>query len=270
MPWDDLPRIHVSQLQDDPDYWIRGYFKDSHRRDETSYRRDFDELRRRDLALLALGDVAGRRVLDVACGSGLYTLLLALAGAKVAGQDIASESVAMAEEALSRHGLSGDLKVGDAMKLLFEDRSFDAVISGDFVEHIDLRQKATFLSEVYRVLKPGGIFVVKTPNLTYLTAVVWAKRVYAVSRLRRPSIHIEHTRGNPDFEHHGLIGYATLRRLLAEAMFHEPVFITQPLSKRPLPFEAQYRLPRLPIFWPMFNRDLIALARKPIGLGFFP
>jgi hypothetical protein len=53
-------------------------------------------------------------------------------------------------------------------------------------------------------------------------------------------------------------------------MFHEPVFITQPLSKRPLTFAAQHRLPRLPLLWPLFNRDLILRARKPIGLGFFP
>jgi hypothetical protein len=53
-------------------------------------------------------------------------------------------------------------------------------------------------------------------------------------------------------------------------MFHEPEFITQPLSKKPLPFAAQYALPRVPLLWPAFNRDLIARARKPIGLGFFP
>ena len=271
MPWDDLPRIHASQLADDPDYWIRGYFKESHRKDEVMYRRDFDELRRRDIALLALGDVAGRQVLDVACGSGLYTVLLAMMGARVSGQDISESSVAMAAGALRRHGLGAELRVGDAMALQFESGLFDGVISGDFVEHITAEQKARFFAEVYRVLRPGGTFVVKTPNRTYLRAVVWAKRAAAVARFRSPAaIHVEHTRGNPDFEHHGLASYSTLRRLLEGAMFHEPVFITQPLSKRPLGFAAQHHLPRLPLLWPFFNRDLVVRTRKPLGLGYFP
>lgn len=270
MAWDDLPRADFAEFANDPDYWIRGYFKESHRQDETRYRRDFDEMRRRDLALLALGDIAGKRVLDVACGSGLYAVLLGLLGANVSGQDISPSSVKMANDALARHDLRGDLKVGDAMALLFENNSFDAVISGDFVEHITSSQKATFFSEVHRVLRPGGVFVVKTPNLTYLKTVVWAKRVRAAIRLRQPlAIHVEHTRGNPDSDHHGLVTHSILRRMLIDAMFHEPVFITQPLSKKPLPPMLQYNLPRLPLLWPAFNRDLILLARKSIALVSF-
>jgi 2-polyprenyl-3-methyl-5-hydroxy-6-metoxy-1,4-benzoquinol methylase len=271
MAWDDLPGADASDLARDPDYWIRGYFKESHRKDNTCYRRDLDEVRRRDLALYALGEVRGRKVLDVACGSGLYALLLARMGAEVSGQDISASSVQLAHDALARHHLRGDLKVGDAMEILFADDSFDGVISGDFVEHITTSQKARFFQEVNRVLRPGGVFVVKTPNLTYLKTVVWAKRALAALRLRNPvAIHVEHTRDNPDREHHGLATHAILRGLLVDAMFHEPVFVHQPLSKKPLPRFLQYTLPRVPLVWPAFNRDLIFAARKSIGLGLFP
>lgn len=114
------------------------------------YKRDFDELRRRDLALFALGDVRGKAVLDVACGSGLH-LVLAKMGAFASGQDISEESVNDARWR-SRGSLDASLRVGTATGLLFDDASFDGAISGDFVEHISISEKPTFFAEIYRVL----------------------------------------------------------------------------------------------------------------------
>jgi SAM-dependent methyltransferase len=257
-------------IANDPDYWCRGYFHASEL-DPGLYKRDFDELRRRDLALFALGDVRGKTVLDVACGSGLYLVVLAKMGAFASGQDISEESVNNARLALARHSLDASLRVGTATRLLFDDASFDGAISGDFVEHISISEKRMFFAEIYRVLKPGGIFVIKTPNLTYLKLANFLRRIEALAKGRSPlRIHIEHTRNNPDNQHHGLATFRELEGMLREQLFHSPVFIHQPLSKRPLPSSWQEKLPTLPIVWSLFNRDVIVSTRKPLGCGYFP
>jgi len=269
--WDDLPLVKIDQIEGDPFLWFRGYFRLTHQPEDRWRRRDFDELRRRDLAVLALGDVAGKRILDVACGTGLYLATLAMMGADVSGQDISESSIRQAALLLDQRQLRARLEVGDATRLLFDDGYFDGVISGDFVEHITPAQKDAFFREVFRVLKPGGTFVIKTPNQTYLWASTWLKRLGQLVRGRSPlGIHIAHTRQNPDTEHHGLTTYRRLRRQLLAILFHDPSFIRQPLSKKPLPESLQYLLPRVPLCWPLFNRDLIVVVRKPIFLGFFP
>lgn len=61
--------------------------------------------------------------------------------------------------------------------LPFEDESFDCVISFQVIEHI--RDDERFVSEVRRVLRPNGIFVVSTPNITMsLTRNPWHVREY--------------------------------------------------------------------------------------------
>lgn len=51
--------------------------------------------------------------------------------------------------------------------LPFEDNSVDVVFHEDFIEHIDQRSQWLFLAEVFRVLKPGSIHRVNTPDLNY-------------------------------------------------------------------------------------------------------
>lgn len=267
--WDEVLRATTDEISRDPDAWFRGYFRQSHAVGETVWRRDLDELRCRDLFLFALGNVEGQAILDVACGIGLFMVPLALMGATVSGQDLSSDAVGQARDALERHGLSGSLKVGDATRLQFDDDSFDAVVSADFVEHITEEQKRQFFAEVFRVLRPGGVFAIKTPNLSYLRLSVMLKRLAALATGRSPKIYILHTHGNPDNEHHGLTTYGGLRTGLLETRFHEPTFVRHPLGKRRLPRRLQYLLPRLPILGPLFNQHLLVVARKPIFLGYF-
>lgn len=99
-------------------------------------------------ALLALcPDVAGRRVLDLACGSGRYGLLLKQRGAAlVVGSDLSGGMLARAPL---------DLRVrADMMRLPFADASFDVVVSGLAVGHAD--DLDGWMAGVSRVLAPGG------------------------------------------------------------------------------------------------------------------
>ena len=106
-----------------------------------------------DPIVRASGAGPGKRVLDLCCGHGAGTEALLATGAEVTGLDFSS---AMLTQARSRAG-AAELIEGDAQAMPFPDSSFDAVVCGFGIMHIPDQPKA--LSEVHRVLRPGGTFV---------------------------------------------------------------------------------------------------------------
>lgn len=104
--------------------------------------------------------VKGKNVLDAACGVGYGTQLLAKSASSVTGVDYSEDAIAYAKEHYSSKNVSFD--VSDATKMPYKDASFDVVISFETIEHI--HNPTAFVKEVRRVLKPGGVFVVSTPN----------------------------------------------------------------------------------------------------------
>jgi SAM-dependent methyltransferase len=103
--------------------------------------------------------VRGRRVLDVACGSGIGTDYLCRAGAVLCiGLDLDHSALGYAAE---RYGL-GQLAACDATKLCLAGGSVDVVISFETIEHV--ADPGEFLRECERVLQPGGLLVCSTPN----------------------------------------------------------------------------------------------------------
>lgn len=102
---------------------------------------------------------AGERVLDVGCGEGWFASELVRAGASVVGIDVAEEPLRRARERDS--GL--DLRVVDADgPWPLRDASFDVVWAGETIEHV--ADTAGWLSEVRRVLGPGGRLLLSTPD----------------------------------------------------------------------------------------------------------
>jgi ubiquinone/menaquinone biosynthesis C-methylase UbiE len=100
-------------------------------------------------------------VLEVGCGSGQGTELLADAGAvKVDGIDISQRSIEHARKTLARDFLSFHMLTGDTLP--FEDASYDIVVSLETIEHVV--DVDVFLREIVRVLCPGGQFLGSTPN----------------------------------------------------------------------------------------------------------
>ena len=102
----------------------------------------------------------GTRVLDVACGEGYGSDLLAAPGIDVVGVDIADEAVTHATAKYGRAGLR--FVEASAAELPFEDGSFDTVVSFETIEHHD--QHEAMLREIKRVLAPGGRLVISSPN----------------------------------------------------------------------------------------------------------
>ena len=101
----------------------------------------------------------GLRALDVGCGGGYLSEELARLGFNVSGVDPAPASLAAAQSHAKQSGLTIDYRVAQAESLPFPDGSFDLVTCCDVLEHVQDLDRT--LSEIARVLKPGGIFIVR-------------------------------------------------------------------------------------------------------------
>ncbi len=96
----------------------------------------------------------GERLLDAACGAGVFALRAARVGAVVTGIDIAANLIARARERAQADGLPIQFDEGDVEALPYDDASFDTVVS-QFGSIFAPRPEAV-VAEMARVLKPGG------------------------------------------------------------------------------------------------------------------
>jgi len=112
-------------------------------------------------------DVNGKTLLDVGCGGGILAEAFADLGFAVTGIDPSASSVATAQQHADQRGLSIRYQVGSGEQLPIADNSFDYVSCCDVLEHV--RDVDAVLSEISRVLKPGGIFFYDTINRTGLS-----------------------------------------------------------------------------------------------------
>ena len=106
---------------------------------------------------------AGRRVLDVACGEGYGSALLAAVAGEVTGVDIAQEAVAHATEAYRSVGHLRFVQ-GSAAALPLPDASVDMVVSFETIEHLPRADQPRMIAEIARVLAPDGVVVLSAPN----------------------------------------------------------------------------------------------------------
>jgi 2-polyprenyl-3-methyl-5-hydroxy-6-metoxy-1,4-benzoquinol methylase len=105
--------------------------------------------------------VAGKDVLDAGCGVGYGVEILASAGARaVTGIDLDPAAVATAAERFGAHAEA--FLQGDVRELPAADASFDVVVCFETIEHVEDGARA--LAEFRRVLRPGGVLVVSSPN----------------------------------------------------------------------------------------------------------
>lgn len=126
-----------------------------------SYRRYYD----RKVALFAAHAAPGR-VLDYGCGTGSYSRSLASHGWEVWGVDSNAERLKEAEQLAARDGLGSSCNYVEvpttARQLPFDHGYFDAMFASEVIEH--LPDLATWITEVKRVLRPGGSLYLTTPN----------------------------------------------------------------------------------------------------------
>ncbi len=212
------------------------------------------------IALLALfGELPRSRVLDVGTGSGHIAEELATVAAGVVSVDVLDERVA-------RDGFEFVLSVGD--RLPFADGAFDIVISNHVVEHV--ADQATHVAELLRVVRPGGVVYLATPNRRWpvdphhrLPFIAWLPRRAADRYLR-----VVRGRGTR-WDIHPLAD-ADVRRLISGARLINalPLLAVSPASVSLDIWRPAARLARrLPRRWLELTRHLsptlIYLVRPP-------
>lgn len=119
-------------------------------------------LRRLD-AFERIAPLAGRKLLDVGCGNGLYTLRMAERFDTVVGIDLVPEHLDEFRNAVppSLHGRVEILEQS-LTAMPWDDETFDVVTAIEVLEHVDDVEHG--LSEIYRVMMPGGRLFVAVPN----------------------------------------------------------------------------------------------------------
>ncbi|MDZ5650611.1 glycosyltransferase [Nitrospirillum sp. BR 11828] len=110
--------------------------------------------------LFSLRYCAGKDVLDVASGEGYGSFLIGQAARSVIGVDIDPVTVDFANRNYMSERVS--YRQGDAAALPIASQSVDVVVSFETLEHFTAQE--AFISEIARVLRPGGILVISSPN----------------------------------------------------------------------------------------------------------
>lgn len=103
---------------------------------------------------------SGSSIVDVGCGVGRHTVYLGGLGFKMAGMDLSPRGVQKTQEACAERQIAFDGRVADMTALPWESNTFDAAISTSVVCHHRYSDMVKTIDEVWRVLKPGGLFLV--------------------------------------------------------------------------------------------------------------
>lgn len=126
-----------------------------------------------------LDEVRPLKILDVACGTGDFTIQIAQKasrGSEVIGVDISEGMMAVGREKIRKSGVSAELYVADCEDLPYSDNSFDRISVGFGVrnfEHLEIG-----LKEMYRVLRPGGKLVILELSVPTNPFLRWCYKLY--------------------------------------------------------------------------------------------
>jgi ubiquinone/menaquinone biosynthesis C-methylase UbiE len=143
--------------------------------------------------LRLLGMQPGVRLLDAGCGRGEVLLAAAALGVQVAGVDYSEAAVEIARETV-REVPGAEVERADVAELPWPDGSFDRILMGDVIEHLDSDHRVRAVRELRRVLRPGGRVLIHTsPN------GLFTRRVWPVARLFLKAIGQREAVGNMDF-----------------------------------------------------------------------
>ena len=127
------------------------------------------------------GDIAGKKVCDVGCGTGEIAFMAAErvgTEGQVYGVDITPGMIEMAKRKMPERNLPKDVdfRVGDALDMEFDDDTFDLVTSGYMLRNVCDIPKA--IREMHRILRPGGHVIVAELSMPKNRVVRWFHNIY--------------------------------------------------------------------------------------------
>jgi len=115
-----------------------------------------------------LGDLAGKRILDVGCGIGEASVYFACKGAIVTSSDLSSGMLQVTSSLANRYGVNVETHLATAESIGFPvDRKFDMIYSGNLLHHVDIESA---IKQFHQHLIPGGLLVTWDP-LVYNPAI---------------------------------------------------------------------------------------------------
>lgn len=212
------------------DYFENPAFKTT---DHDAYFGYMDYLRDRENIQLRLRQVLSRierhewrgRLLDVGCGLGLFVEVAQLAGWEAWGVDLNRHAVKWA-----RQHVTGNVRWGKAAAVDAADGSFDCITMFDVIEHLnDPRQE---LGEIWRLLRPGGLLVIVTPDAGSLVSRALGSHWLEMKRAPE-HLHFFTVKGLAQmlalggftaFEWHSIGKISTVRTMLADLRFYSQTF----------------------------------------------
>ncbi len=129
-----------------------------------------------------------KKILEIGIGGGVDFCCWLKAGAIATGIDLAEAAVELTKQRSDKEGFTEDayrLAVGEAESLKFEDESFDIVYSYGVLHHTPDTEKA--FSEVFRVLKKGGVFKAMVYHIPSVAGwILWLRYCLFTGRFYRP------------------------------------------------------------------------------------
>lgn len=194
------------------------------------------------LELIAtLREHAVDRVLDLGCGIGRHTRLLAEAGFQVTATDASPSAITRCRDWLAADGLDVDLRVADMGEIPGGPGHFDAVLAYNVIYHTRREALVRIVGEIARALRPGGLF--------YATFIDTQNPKYGLGREIEPDTFVMEDGAEAGIPHH-YVDEDSLRELLRDFELLELGRIQQ----------VTHLHPELP-----HSSKLAALARKPLG-----
>ena len=136
--------------------------------------------------LMAIERLHGKRVLEIGCGMGFHSEILARAGADVTAIDLSPTSVAATKTRFEQKKLSADVRQMDAEVLAFPAGHFDTVWSWGVIHHSS--RTGRVVREIERVLRPGGEARIMVYNLEGMPAYVTLATRYLLGFWRGKSL----------------------------------------------------------------------------------
>ena len=131
--------------------------------------------KRIDYLVKRCGNLAGKKVIDVGCGGGIFTLAIAETGVDVTGIDTSKHAIEQAKDQAKQKALPANFICTDSSSYLAnsDNEKFDVVVCLEMLEHVD--DPSAEIKALAELAKPGGDLILSTINRTFVakSAMIW-------------------------------------------------------------------------------------------------